>query len=184
VRDRIPALLLVAFCLAFATACEDDQVTFTGIDCGLIRDDLVGDWTVDYLGTVSRTLINCSGADPGLDGATVDVSTTPVVYPDADVLGSEFGPSFQVIADRTDAGDDPAVDREFVLHIAADSCQGFAWAWESDDGLYMLCIGTFNQGSGAMLASCDSVELDSDGDGAVDTSCGLDASVDVTIGVN
>jgi hypothetical protein len=184
VRDRIPALLLAVCCLAFVTACEDDEVTFTGIDCGLVRDHLVGDWTVDYLGSVSRTLTNCSGADPGLEDTTIDVADALVSYPGADVLGSESSPSFKVIADRTDAGDDAAVDQEFVLNIAADSCQTFAWAWESDDGLYVLCIGTFSPGTGTLQATCDSVEVDSDGDGDLDTSCSLSAGIDVSIAVN
>ena len=185
VRGRLPILLLTFVCLGLVTGCDDDEViNLGGIDCGLIRDDLFGDWTADYSGSVARTLTNCTGVDPGVEGTEVDVSATAVIYTNADVLGSSTSPSFQVIADRVDGGDDVLVDDEFRMNIGADSCQAFVWLWEIDDLLYLQCIGTFDRGSDTLLASCDSAEVDTDGLGGPDTSCSLNATVDVAVSVN
>lgn len=184
-RGRLPILLLACVCLGFVTGCDDDDdIDLGGIDCGLVRDDLIGDWTAGYAGGVARTLTNCTGDDPSVEGTGIDVSATSVLYPDADVMGSSTGPSFRVIADRTDGGNDASVADEFRLHIGADSCQSFVWLWEADDALYLQCIGTFGPGSGTLLATCDSAEVDTDADDNPDTSCSLNATVDVAISVN
>lgn len=183
-RGRLPVLVLAVLCLGFATACDDDEsIDLGGIDCGLVRDDLIGDWTADYPSGTSRTLTNCTGDDPSIEGSSIDVSGTPVIYTNADVLGNNSSPSFKVVADRLD-GDDVSQDAEFVMNIGADSCQAFVLLWESDDTAYVQCIGTFTPSNGTLLGACDSAEVDTDGNDDPDTSCSLSAPIDVAIGVN
>ena len=185
-RGRLPVLLLAVLCLGFVTGCDDDNnnIDLGGLDCGLIRDDLFGDWSVSYTVGGSRNLTNCSGDDPSVEGASIDVSNTPVLYTGTDVFGNTTSPSFRVIADRIDGGNDVSVSDEFRLNIGADSCQSFFWLWEADDATYVQCIGTFSVGSGTLLASCDSAEVDTDADDAPDTSCSLSTPFDVSLSVD
>ncbi|HEV8702824.1 MAG TPA: hypothetical protein VGV60_16250 [Candidatus Polarisedimenticolia bacterium] len=187
-RTRITLLALLGG-TALLAGCNDNGNTTTiinqGIDCGLIRDDLVGNWTIDMT-SASRTLQNCTGDAPGLSG-TILIDDFPRTYggPDGvNVFGSDGSTSFQIIADRTDSGDDPTVDREVTGTIQADSCLALLRVWDPDEALYVQCIGTFTISNGTLSGGCDSVEIDSDGIGGLDTSCSLDSSLAIDASIN
>lgn len=48
---RAVTLAVLAACLGFGLGCtqEGDTIVVDGLDCGLIRNDLIGDWVVSYL---------------------------------------------------------------------------------------------------------------------------------------
>lgn len=179
----LAAVLFLAF--GFLTGCEDDGETLIldGIDCGLIRAELVGNWTVT-LPTDAATLVDCTGFDPTIEGDPMDTTSASIVYIDTDVFGNDASPSFRVEADPDGVDDDTSVNPEFVMNIGADSCQAFFRVWEPDDGLFVQCIGNFERANGTISTFCDSAEVDTDGLDGTDTTCSLDTSIAVGLVVN
>jgi hypothetical protein len=176
-RRRSTSLAL-GLCLGLLTGCSNDETTnIVGLDCGLVRFDLTGDWVVDFaLGT--RTLVNCDV--PAFDGTSVSVSGAPVTYSNVTVFGSDESASFQVLADL-----DPLADptEELVGAVEADSCLALFRVWDDDDETYIQCLGTFSRSSQTIPASCDSVEVDLSADGVIDATCDLSAEFDAGVGV-
>ena len=147
-----------------------------GLDCLLVRADLVGTWNVSLsLGT--RNLQNCTGQKPALNGTPITTADFPATYANVDVFGSDGSTSYKILADRTDSNNDLLTTDELDGTVQADSCLALVRAWDKTDTLYIQCIGTFKISNGTVSGSCDSVEIDSDGVGGLDTSCSLDANV-------
>jgi hypothetical protein len=186
VRTRITLLALLGG-TALLAGCNDSGNTTTiinqGIDCGLIRDDLVGDWTIDVT-AATRTLQNCTGLAPGISGTGVLLNNLPGDYAGMDVFGSDGSTSFKINGDRTDSGGDASVNPEVTGTVQADSCLALVRVWDSDEALFMQCIGTFTISNGTLSGGCDSVEIDSDVDGQLDTSCSLDSSLAFNASIN
>jgi glycine/D-amino acid oxidase-like deaminating enzyme len=182
----LAAILFLAF--GFLTGCEDDGETLIidGIDCGLERIELVGNWTVGF-DTAARTLVSCTGPNASLvaatEGTPVSSGGAAVLYTGTDVLGNDASPSFQVTADASGGGD-AAIDPEFVMNIGADSCQAFFRVWEEDDNLFIQCIGTFDRSTGLLSTFCDSAEVDADDDDVLDVTCSLNDTIGVDLSVN
>lgn len=182
------ALLFGTTLLAGCNESGNTTIINQGLDCGLIRDDLVGDWTVD-LTSANRTLQNCTGLDPGMSGTNVTIGGFPGTYggvDGVDIFGSDGSTSFRILGDRTDAGDDPTVDDELTGSVQADSCLAIVrvWADTSTQDLYVQCIGSFTISNQTLSGSCDSVEIDSDANGQVDTSCSLDSNLAIDASIN
>ncbi|HKB08880.1 MAG TPA: hypothetical protein VKF61_11420, partial [Candidatus Polarisedimenticolia bacterium] len=80
-------VLLVAIS---AVACDDNNTTVVnqGLDCGLIRDDLIGTWTVS-LGSLTPSLQNCTGLDLSFENTLVGTNDFPATYGSMDVFGSD-----------------------------------------------------------------------------------------------
>lgn len=182
-------ILAVLFGTALLAGCNDSGNTTTvinqGIDCGLIRDDLVGDWTIDMT-SASRSVQNCTGLTPGLSG-TILIDDFPRTYggPDGvDVFGSEGSTSFQIVGDRSDSGDDLTVSREITGTVQADSCLALLRVWDPDEALYVQCIGTFTISNGTLSGACDSIEIDTDANDQTDTSCSLDSNLAFDASIN
>ena len=173
-------LLAILVGTVLMAGCNDSGNTTTiinqGIDCGLIRDDLVGNWTID-MAAASRTLQNCTGAAPGNDNRIVTLDNLPGDYAGMDVFGSDGSTSFRIGGDRTDFGDDPAASPEVTGTVQADSCLALLRVWDADETLFVQCIGTFTISNGTLSGACDSVEIDSDIDGFPETSCSLDSNL-------
>ena len=187
-RTRITLLALLGGA-ALLAGCNDSGNTTTiinqGLDCGLIRDDLIGDWTIDVT-EASRTLQNCTGEAPGT-GGTILIDDFPRAYGGPggiDVFGSSGSTSFQISGDRNDGGDDATVDIEVNGTIQADSCLALVRVWDPDELLFLQCIGTFTISNGTLSGGCDSVEFDSDGIGGLDTSCSLDSSLAINASID
>jgi hypothetical protein len=180
-------LLAILVGLALMAGCNDSGNSTTiinnGIDCGLIRADLVGDWTIDMT-TASRTLQNCTGAAPGLSGTSVTLDNLPGDYAGMDVFGSDGSTSFRISGDRTDGLDDPAASPEVTGTVQADSCLALVRVWDADEALFVQCIGTFTISNGTLSGACDSVEVDSDIDGFPETSCSLDSNLAFDASIN
>ena len=185
-RTRITVLALLGGA-ALLAGCNDSGNTTTiinqGLDCGLIRDDLVGDWTIDIT-AASRTLQNCTGLAPGISNTIVTLDNLPGDFAGMDVFGSDGSTSFKISADRTDIDDDPSVSPEVTGTVQADSCLALARVWDADEALFIQCIGTFTISNGTLSGGCDSVEIDSDVDGQLDTSCSLDSSLAFNASIN
>ncbi len=187
-RTQLMLLLTLLFGATLLAGCNDSGNTTIinqGLDCGLIRDDLVGDWTIDMT-SGSRNLQNCTGLAPGISG-TVLINGFPGTYgglDGVDIFGSDGSTSFKILGDRTGSGDDPAVDEELTGTVQADSCLTLLRVWDQDEALYVQCIGTFTISNGTLSGSCDSVEIDSDADGQLDTSCSLDSNLSFDASIN
>ncbi|HXU12047.1 MAG TPA: hypothetical protein VN898_08790 [Candidatus Binatia bacterium] len=185
-RTRITVLALLGGA-ALLAGCNDSGNTTTiinqGLDCGLIRDDLIGDWTIDIT-AASRTLQNCTGAAPGNNGRSVTLNNFPGDFAGMDVFGSDGSTSFKISADRTDIDNDTSVSPEVTGTVQADSCLGLARVWDADEVLFIQCIGTFNISNQTFSGGCDSVEIDDDVDGIPETSCSLDSSLAFNASIN
>lgn len=179
------ALLLGTTLLAGCNESGNTTIINQGLDCGLIRDDLVGDWTIDMT-SGSRNLQNCTGLAPGISGTPVLITDFPGDYAGMDVFGSDGSTSFKISGDRTDGFDDPTVLEEVTGTVQADSCLTLlrVWADTSTQDLYVQCIGAFTISNGTLSGSCDSVEIDSDGIGGLDTSCSLDSNLSFDASIN
>jgi hypothetical protein len=176
-RARRWAPILLAVSLCGLAACEDegDTLNVNGLDCGLIRDHLVGDWTVTYA-PVARSLQNCD--DPAYDGTAVSILAGTSGYTTNRVYGSPASTSF--IANATGPF---GLDNELMANVEADSCLGLVQVWEDDDGGWVQCIGTADLTARIINVVCDSFDLDTDLDGFPDTACGLNGSVTATVGL-
>ena len=147
-----------------------------GLDCGLVRNDLLGTWNVS-LGFGTRSLQNCSGTAPGLNGTAITTADFPATYAPVDIFGSDGSTSYKILSDRNDGNNDGTTTDELDGTVQADSCLALVRVWDRTDALYIQCIGTLKITNGLVSGSCDSVEIDSDGIGGLDTSCSLSATV-------
>jgi len=172
------AVLLVLATLAIS--CNDNGTTIiNGLDCNLVRDDLVGSWVVN-LGAGARTLQNCTSVisplPAGVNGATVATTDFPATYSRMDVFGSQGSTSFGLQADRSDSNNDTRAV-ELTGSVQADSCLAMVRVWDRTDALFFQCIGTFNRNNLTLSGTCDSAEIDFNVDGELDTSCSLSSDV-------
>ncbi len=183
-RRTRSAFVSLALCLGLLTACGNDNNTtiVNGLDCGLIRADLNGNWRVQFA-TANRSLANCG--NPGANGTPVDISGSAVTFTSVSVFGSDESASFQVLGDRADAGADPNVDDELIAGVEADSCLTLFQVWDSDDSLYVECVGTLglNGTNPSISTVCDSAEVDVGADGTIDYTCDLSSSVSVDVDI-
>jgi hypothetical protein len=178
--------LVYAVLTVFATltlSCNDSGNTtiVNGLDCNLVRDDLIGTWVVN-LGAGSPALQNCTGSGTGLNGSVVGTDDFPATYSPMDVFGSDGSTSFKLQSDRTDAKND-ARDPELTGSVQADSCLALVRVWDRTDALFFQCIGTFNRNNLTLTGACDSAELDTAITGQLDTSCSLSADVSFTAAI-
>lgn len=182
---KILAYAVLPLVATLAVSCNDSGNTTIinqGLDCGLIREDLIGTWTVS-LGTATPSLQNCTGLDPGLNGVGVATDDFPATYTPMDVFGSDGSTSFKLQSDRTDAKNDTA-NPELTGTVQADSCLAMVRVWDRTDVLFFQCIGTFTISNRTFSGACDSAEIDSDANGQLDTSCSLSANVSFNASVN
>lgn len=169
--SRGAGLITLTFCLGLGLGCtqEGDTIVVDGLDCGLIRNDLIGDWTVSFVAG-GATLVNCD--DPFYDNNLVNVTAGPVSYGNVSIFASASSTSFLALFD-----DPVTVQDDLIASVEADSCLALVQLWEDDDGAWMQCIGTFDRSNGTIRAVCDSAELDTDDNGAPDVACDLNMSL-------
>ena len=176
-RARRLGPILVAAALLGLAGCDDegDTINVNGLDCGLIRDQLKGNWTVQYA-AAARTLVNCDDATD--DGTPVDVVAGTANYTTSSVTASGSSTSFVVFAEGPFA-----LGNELMANVEADSCLGLVQIWEDDDSGWVQCIGTADLVSRTLSVVCDSFDLDTDLDGFPDNACGLNGSLTAAIGL-
>jgi hypothetical protein len=177
-RPRRRAVLALGLAVGMLAGCDDIQEVSNsfGLDCGLIANDLRGDWTVDPV-SAARTLVNCE--DPIDDGSTVTVSGTPVTYTNVQINASEDGASYGIVGD---AGD-PLVSRELTVGVEADSCLALVRFWLQGEDVFLVCLGTFDIPTRIFSATCDSAEVDVATYGSIDNTCDLNAGVTATVSI-
>lgn|SRR5262245_3854792 len=176
-RTRRMAVLLTSALLVLALpACDEEGDTivnnYNGIDCGLIRADLDGDWFVT-LTLDSAFLQNCD--DPSWDGTVVDVPAGTVAYTNVVSFASPSGASFSAV------GAGPIRGNELLASIEADSCLALVQVWQEDDQGWVQCLGTLDRVNNLINTICDSFDVDSNLDGAGDVACDLDHSFQASV---
>jgi len=168
---RRAALLLAATLVALALpACEStgDTIIVNGLDCGLIRLDVSGDWVVTYTPD-GAFLVNCD--DPSWNNTLIDVTGFSTLYPDVVSFASPSGASFSAV------GAGPNRANELLASVEADSCLALVQTWEEDDKGWAQCLGTMDLNTNLIAGICDSFDLDTDADGVADVACDLDHSL-------
>jgi len=175
-RGRRAGWTLVLPLLLIATGCteEGDTVVVNGLDCGLVREDLFGDWALTFI-QGNPVLVNCD--DPAYNGTIVDVNDFTTVYTGVLAFASPSGASFDVV------GSGPDLRNELMASVEADSCLALVQKWESDDAGWIQCIGTLDRSAHAIPTLCDSMDLDTDlvPDGFPDVACDLDRRVTLQV---
>ena len=180
-KPLVYAVLIVVATLAVSCNDNGNTTIINGLDCQLVRDDLVGSWVVN-LGASAPSLQNCTGLDTGLNGTGVATNDFPATYSPMDVFGSDGSTSFKLQADRSDIRNDTR-DPELTGSVQADSCLAMMRVWDKTDQLFFQCIGTFSRNNLTLSGTCDSAEIDSDVDGQLDTSCSLSANPTFAAGI-
>lgn len=177
-RARLAVPLVVVLTAGLA-GCNDsnngDTINVNGLDCGLIRDDMVGTWSVTYT-PATRTLMNCD--NPTFNGSTVTVVGGTVNYSSVFVTASGGSSSFIMNAEGP-----AAMNNELMANIEADSCLSLVQIWENDEEGWNQCIGTADLANRLLNVVCDSFDLDTDADGLADTACSLNGSITGTVGL-
>ena len=171
----VPALLFL-LALGLTLGCNNNGDTIIinqGLDCGLIRNDLLGDWLVSFT-PGSTTLVNCDDGGAS-DGTPVGVPPGTRTFTNVTVFASASSTSFVVLADGPDRSD------ELKGNVEADSCLALLQIWEEDDLAWMQCIGEFDVASRTISAVCDSADLDLDMTRGPDVTCDLNTSLSVAV---
>jgi hypothetical protein len=176
-----PALFAVIVAALAAPACSNssngDTINVNGLDCGLIRADMVGPWTVTFSPGV-RTLQNCG--TPSSNGTNFDVTGGTVNYNVPDAIASPTGAAFTA---QADGPNNLPNHNELIVSIEADSCLALVQTWENDDKGWVQCLGTADRVNRLINTVCDSVDLDTNADGLADTACDLNGSLTATVGL-
>lgn len=173
-------LLPLLLTLGLTLACEGDEeyttVVVGGFDCGLIRNDLLGTWTVTFA-PGSTELVFCD--DPAFDNVVVDVLGGDVTFTNVNAIASPSSTTF--IALGVGPNLTGPTSYELLATVEADSCLALVQVWEEDDQAWMQCIGTLDLTSARIDTICDSADLDTDGDEEADVACDLNTSFAATV---
>jgi hypothetical protein len=164
---------ILAWCGGCTTQ-EGDTIVVNGLDCGLVRADMAGNWSVTYVAD-SATTVNCD--NPAEDNATVSVGAGTVIYANAVAFPGAAGATFTAIA----AGPNALPD-ELVASIEADSCLALVQIWNQGAHGWVQCVGTLDRNSHLIGGICDAIDLDTNSDGTADTACDLSHSLVAAIG--
>ena len=150
---RTPLIAALFALLAFAVSCDDGDTYIVENDCGLIRTDLLGTWTVTFPAQ-GTTLFNCS--DPAFNNLNVMPPAGALSFNDMEVYASSSNVGFFF--------HNSTRPEQIFGNVETDSCGmlfGFLINASGVDPtpLYLQCIGTLDRASGIVNASCDSVNV-------------------------
>jgi hypothetical protein len=174
-----PLLVTVSFGLLAGLACNNSSgnsqtINVNGLDCGLLRADMVGTWTIVFTSGMP-TMQNCGGANAGTEeGKSFNVVGATVNYTVSDAAVSQQSVGFSA----TGTGPNN-LSNELIVTIEADSCLATVQAWQINSGGapgWPVCIGTADRVNRVISTVCDSVQLDTNGDNKDDTHCDLTPS--------
>jgi hypothetical protein len=142
-------VLILLPLILVSSGCNDsgDTIIVNNSDCGLIRTDLLGTYTVAFA-PVTADLINCS--DPQLNGGAVTVTSTPRDFASVQVFASAFNTGF--------AFNDGAAPENLFGNAETDSC-GMSFSVLDNEGVYLNCFGTLDRASGLVHGACDSTAV-------------------------
>lgn len=146
---RATRILILLPLVLVSSGCHDsgNTIVVNNTDCGLIRTDLLGTYTLVFA-PVTADLLHCS--DPNLDGGTVTVTSTPRDFPSVGVFASAFNTGFSF--------NDGGAPQGFFGNAEIDSC-AMSFSVLDNQGVYLNCFGTLNRASGVVLAGCDSATV-------------------------
>jgi hypothetical protein len=141
----LPVLMVPLFLIAPGCSNHNGGDTIiVNSDCGLIRSDLLGTYTVVFA-SATADFFNCS--DPQFDGKTVSVTGAPLDFKTVQVFASAFNTGFSMT--------DGASPQAFFGNAEIDSC-AVSFSVLDDEGAYLNCFGTLDRASGTVHAACDS----------------------------
>jgi hypothetical protein len=132
---------------ALACSSHSGDTVIVNSDCGLIRTDLLGNYTVVFA-PVTATFLNCS--DPAFDGKNVTVTSAPLDFKKVQVFASAFNTGF-TFSDGTSPQD-------LFGNSEIDSC-AMSFSVLDDEGVYLDCFGTLDRASRTVRAACDSATV-------------------------
>jgi len=160
--------------LGSCTTQQGDTILVNGLDCGLVRADMAGNWVVTFIAD-SATTVNCD--NPPQNGATVSVSPATVVYANAVAFPGPSGASFNANAFGPNSR-----PNELMASVEADSCLALVQLWQEVAHGWVQCIGTLDRQTRLISGVCDAIDLDTNSDGAADVACDLSHSLVASIG--
>ena len=145
---RLSRMLLLLPLVLLASGCNDEGDTIiVPSDCGVIRTDLLGEYTVNFAPVVAD-LFNCS--DASFNGQTVTVTSLPITFSSVQVFASGVNVGFSFINLTSPPG--------IFGNVEADTC-GTSFSVLDNEGIYLKCFGTFDRNTGFVQAACDSAEV-------------------------
>jgi len=173
---RFPRILLLLPLVFTVSGCGDEGDTvIVNSDCGLIRSDLLGTYTVAF-SPVTADLFNCS--DPFYNGASVTVTSLPLDFFTVQVYASAFNTGFTFTE-----GSSPEL---LYGNVETDSC-GMSFSVLDNEGVYLHCFGTLDRASGGVFAACDStsvLETPLTAPPVVLADCDVDPILQVTLAIH
>lgn len=168
------AAVLLAGGLLGCDRTNGDTIVVNGLDCGLVRADLTGTWTVTFLAAGS-TLTNCQNAS--FNGTAVGVSSGPTAYTvGQEVIASPSGSAFTALGVGPNA-----LANELMASVEADSCLALVQVWDQTDKGWVQCLGTLDRTTRIIGTVCDAMDLDTNADGQPDNACDLSASFQASV---
>ena len=142
------ALLLTALMLGtWACSSGGGDTIIVNSDCGLIRAELLGTYTVVFA-PGSTTLLNCS--DVSFEGRIISVTSAPLDFKRVQVFASAFNTGFSF--------SDGTSPQDLFGNSEIDSC-AMSFSVLDDEGVYLNCFGTFDRPSRTVRAACDSTAV-------------------------
>jgi hypothetical protein len=160
--------------LGSCTTQQGDTILVNGLDCGLVRADLAGNWSVTFVADAATT-VNCDV--PAHNNLLVSESPGTVVYANAFAYPGASGASFSANA----AGPNN-LSNELMASVDADSCLALVQVWNQGAGGWVQCVGTLDRQNRLIASVCDAIDLDTDSNGAGDVACDLSHSLVASIG--
>lgn len=176
-RLRLLGGFALAGGLALAGSCttqQGDTILVNGLDCGLVRADLAGNWTVTFTADAATT-VNCDV--PAHNNITVGEGAGSVIYANAFAYPGPSGASFSANAIGPNN-----LPNELMASVEADSCLALVQIWNQAAGGWVQCVGTLDRQTRLIAAVCDAIDLDTDSNGAGDVACDLSHSLLASIG--
>jgi hypothetical protein len=140
-------LFLLPLLLASPGCNDEGDTVIVNSDCGLIRTDMLGTYTVTF-SPVTANLFHCS--DPSFDGSAVTVNSSPQDFTDVQVFASAFNTGFTFT--------DGSVPQGLYGNAETDSC-AMSFSVLDNEGVYLHCFGTLTLSSGHVSAACDSTSV-------------------------
>ncbi|HEU4403328.1 MAG TPA: hypothetical protein VFT43_14620 [Candidatus Polarisedimenticolia bacterium] len=152
--------------------------------CDLSAADLAGFWQVDFgLEPATRTLVQCD--NPSAEGRAIRTPDNPFC-----VGPLPCGPSGARYNVTVTAGSGRAltvvgggVYRQDELNgsVEAGTCLAALRLWLNEGSSFIRCGGSLDKESRRISLTCDSAQVDSNGDGILDAVCKLDTPLDAIV---
>jgi len=180
VAPRVTGAAVAVLLAGFLSGCDrtnGDTIVVNGLDCGLVRADLTGTWTVTF-SAAGATLTNCQNAT--FNGTAVGVGSGSTQYSvGQDVIASPSGSAFTALGVGPNA-----LANELMASVEADSCLALVQVWDQTDKGWVQCLGTLDRTTRLISTVCDAMDLDTNADGQPDNACDLSVSFRASVALS